>query len=168
MKMARILIALTAVLLIGGIAFFAFSVHSRMTSVEYQFQIDAILSAATVANNGETTEDEDKAVIAEYEGQRTVVAPGNYNALSSYLRKDAAVPLAVRIDESRALKLTVCGEDVLYAMPEDERGDVVLIRLITRGKTFQIRTDGGNLWESLKGCCMKGTYHDDNLQLPQR
>lgn len=166
MKTGRILIALVVLLLVGAIAFFAFSVHSRMTTAEYQFQVDAILSAANVANNGELTAEAGRAVIAEYGGKRAVVAPGNYTALSSYLRKDAAAPLAVRIDEQKALKLTICDRDVLYAAPEGDGGDVVLIRLVTSGKTFQIRTDGGNLWESLKACCLKGTYHDDNLQLP--
>ena len=166
MKGTKVLIVLTAVLLISGIAFFAFTIHSRMVTTEYQFQIDAILSAAIVANNGELTADEDKAVIAEYDGKRAAVSPGNYTALSSYLRKDAAAPLTVSIREAKALKLTVCNEAVLYAMPEDDSGDVVLIRLTTQGKTFRIRTDGGNLWENLTACCMKGTYHDDNMPLP--
>ena len=165
MKLSRILIILVAVLLAAGIAFFVFSIHSRMTTSEYQFQVDAILAAAEVANNGETVTDPEKAVIAEYDGSRAVVAPGNYLALSSYLRKDAAMPLSVHIDRQKALKLTVCNEAVLYVMPEGGSGDVILIRLKTQGKTFGMRADGGNLWQSLLTCCMTGTYHDDNLPL---
>ena len=165
MKWSRILIGLTIVMLVGGIAFFAFAVHSRMTSMEYQFQVDAVLTAAAVANEEQLVTDPQKAVIAEYQGRRVVVAPENYMALSSYLRKDAAMPLNVRIQEENALKLTVCEEAVFLAEPADEKGDVVLIRLTTGGRTFGMRTDGGNQWASLVRCCMEGTYHDKNLPL---
>ncbi|MBQ3706024.1 MAG: hypothetical protein II888_06170 [Clostridia bacterium] len=165
MKWSRILIVFTAVLLIGGIGMMFFAVYSRMTGMEYQFQVEAVLGAATAANGGQLVTDPEKAVIAEYQGRRAVVAPGNYRALSSYLRKDAAMPLTVSIHEERALKLTVCGEAIVLAEPADEKGDVVLIRLTTGGKTFGMRTDGGNQWASLLKCCMEGTYHDQNQPL---
>ena len=166
MKLIRILIVFTVLLLVGGIAFLIFSVNARLTGNEYQFQVDAVLAAATIANGEDPlTTDPDKAVIAEYDGKRAVVVPGNYTALSSWLRKDAASLAFLSVDHEKALKLTICNEAVLYAVPDKGSEDVVLIELNTMGKTFRIRTDGGNQWQSLLTCCMKGTYHDENIPL---
>ena len=165
MKGFRILVIAAVLLLVAGIAFIVFSVHSRLTASEYQFQVDAILYAATVANRGEPVTEPGQAVISEYEGKKTVIVPGNYTALSSYLRKDAAMPPFLSVDQSRALKITVCEEAVFYAVPADESGDVVLVRLESGGKVFQMRTDGGNQWKSLLNCCTRGTYHDENSPL---
>ena len=166
MKIIRVLIILTVLLLVFGIAFLIWSVHSRLTGTEYQFQVDAILSAASVANGEDPfTTDPDKAVIAEYNGQKTVVVPGNYTALSYWLRKDAVNTLFFSMDREKALKLTVCGEAVLRIAPQDESGDVVLVELTTMGRTFRMRTDGGNQWQSILTCCTKGTYHDENIPL---
>ncbi len=160
-----ILLVLTIVLLLFGIGWMIFSVNSRLTGTEYQFQVDAVLAAAKIENGGEPLTDPGKAVVAEYEGRRAVVVPANYAALSSYLRKDAASPLFLSIQPEKSLKLTVCGEAEIYAMPEEGNGDVVLIQMTTQGRTFRIRTDGGNQWSSLLRCCMEGTYHDANIPL---
>lgn len=166
MKLMRIVIIFVILLLVFGIAFLVWTVHSRLQGTEYQFQVDAILTAASVANGEDPlTTDPDKAVIAEYEGQRAVVVPGNYQALSSYLRKDAASMLFSSVNKEKALKLTICNEAVLWLAPQDDSGDVVLIELSTMGQHFRIRTDGGNQWINLLGCCLKGTYHDDNIPL---
>lgn len=165
MKGFKILIIFTAILLVFGIAFLVYSVHARLTASEYQFQVDAVLSAAAVANRGDSLTESDRAVIADYGGQRTVIVPGNYTALSFYLRKDAAMPPFLHIDREKALKITVCDEAVFYVIPEDTGGDIVLIRLETGGKVFQMRTDGGNQWASLLAVCTKGTYHDENIPL---
>ena len=105
MKVFRFLVIFTAILLVFGIAFLIYSVHAQLTASEYQFQVDAVLSAAAVANQGESLTEPDKAVISEYEGQRTVIVPGNYTALSFYLRKDAAMPLFLNVDREKALKM---------------------------------------------------------------
>ena len=166
MKLIRVMVVFVIVLLVAGIAFLIFSVHSRLNGTEYQFQVDAVLSAASIANGEDPlTADPDKAVIAEYQGKRAVVVPGNYTALSSWLRKDAASLPFLSIDKEKALKLTVCNEAVFYAVPDNGSEDVVLIELTTMGRTFRIRTDGGNQWQSLLTCCMKGSYHDDNIPL---
>jgi hypothetical protein len=166
MKLVRVLIVLTVVLLVCGIAFLVFSIHSRLTCTEYQFQVDAILSAASIASGEDPlTSDPDRAVIAEYGGKRAVVVPGNFKALSSYLRKDAASLPFLSVDREKALKLTVCSEAVIYAVPDSVSEDVVLVELTTMGRTFRIRTDGGNQWQSLLTCCMKGSYHDENIPL---
>ena len=165
MKGFRVFVAITLLLLIAGIGFLVFFIHARMTATEYLFQVDAVLSAASVVNQDQPLTDSDKAVISEYEGQRYVIVPGNYLALSSYLRKDASMPLFLNIDREKALKITVCDDAVFYAVPADESGDKVLIRLETNGNVFQMHTDGGNQWASLLECCTGGTYHDDNIPL---
>ena len=153
------------VLLIAGVLFMGYLLRARSQANEYLFQVDAVLSACEVANGGELLADPDRAVIAEYEGKKAVVAPGNYLALSYYLRKDAVMPFLLRIDRGKALKLTFCDEAVLYAVPADDSGDRVLLCLETGGRTMNIHIRGGNLWRNLLACCMTGTYHDDNLPL---
>lgn len=166
MKIARILIFFTVVLLVSGIAFLIFSIHSRLKGTEYQFQVDAVLTAASIANEeNPLTTDPALSVTAEYDGRKTVVVPGNYTALSSYLRKDAANMLFFPMDRDNALKLTVCDIATFLIAPQDATGDVVLVELVTKDQTFRMRTDGGNQWKALLDCCMKGTYHDENIPL---
>ena len=167
MNRYRILFVFFCLFLVAGIAFLAFCIHSRNTLNEYLFQTEAILASAQVANGGETTADPEKAILSDYEGKRYVIAPENYRALLSYLRKGAGAALHVPIDPENTLKLTVCGEAIFEIAPEKGNVDVVLIRLTSRGKTFQIRTTGGNQWTSLLACCTKGTYRGENLLLEQ-
>ena len=87
------------------------------------------------------------------------------DALVLILAKDAAATLFQRMDRDKALKLTVCGEAKLYIVPKDGSDDLVMIQLETGGNTFRVRADGGNLWKNLLDCCLRGTYHDDNLPL---
>ena len=166
MKIARILIIFTVVLLLFGIAFLIFSIHSRLQGTEYQFQVDAVLTAASIANGEDPlTIDPALSVTAEYEGRKTVVVPGNYTALSSYLRKDAASMLFFSMDREKALKLTVCDIATLFIAPQNGSEDIVLVEFKTKDQTFHMRTDGGNQWKNILACCMKGTYHDDNIPL---
>ena len=166
MRIARILIVFVALLLVFGIAFFVFSVHSRLANSEYQFQVDAVLTAASIANGPDPlTTDPAVSVIAEYDGQRAVVVPANYLALSSYLRKDSAGLLFSSPNREKAMKITVCDVATFYLAPEGDSGDVVLIELITKDRSFRVRTDGGNQWQCLLDCCLKGTYHDQNIPL---
>ncbi len=166
MKIARILVIFTIALLVFGIAFLIFSIHSRLKGTEYQFQVDAVLTAASIANEEDPlTVDPSLSVTAEYEGRKAVVVPGNYMALSSYLRKDAASMLFFSMDREKALKLTVCDIATIYIAPQNESGDVVLIELVTKNQVYHMRADGGNQWDNLLACCMKGTYHDDNISL---
>ena len=165
MKVFKILVILTVLLLVAGIALLVFSIHTRLTTSEYQFQVDAVLAAASVANQGEPLTDPDKAVISEYNGKQTVIVPGNYTALSYYLRKDAYTRPFLNVDKQNALKITVCDESVFYLVPEQDSGDVVLIRLEAGNRVFQMRTDGGNQWSSLLAVCTRGTYHDENIPL---
>jgi len=166
MKIAKFLIILTVLLLVFGVAFLIFSIHSRLQGTEYQFQVDAVLTAASIANEEDPlTTEPDKCVTAEYEGQKAVVVPGNYLALSAWLRKDAASMVFFSMDREKALKLTVCDIAEFRIAPQAESEDVVLVEMVTKDQTFHIRTDGGNQWKSILDCCMKGTYHDENILL---
>ena len=127
---------------------------------------DAVLTAASIANGEDPlTTDPALSVTAEYEGRKTVVVPGNYTALSSYLRKDAASMLFLSMDREKALKLTVCDIATFYLAPQGGSDDVVLVELVTKDQTFYIRTDGGNQWKNILTCCMEGTYHDKNIPM---
>ena len=163
----KTLLFLVILLLILGTAGMIYLIRARMQGTEYQFQVDAVLAAARAANGGEALPDPDRAVIASWEGRRTVIAPGNYQALSSYLRRDAAMPLLARVDPEGALKIVCCSEAELLARPTDGTGDRVLVRLTTQGRTFTMHIKGGNLWQNLLACCTEGTYHDQNLSLDQ-
>lgn len=156
---------LVILLLAGGIVFFGYLVYARNQGNEYQFQIDAMLMAASVANQEEPVTDPEKAVIADYAGARWVVHPENYRMLSFYLRKDCAMPPWGRVDPKNALEIVFCGDGKLLAAPVTAAGDQVLIRLETGGKTFVMHTRGGNVWEDLVRCCTKGTYRADNIPL---
>ena len=158
----KLLVLFVILMLLSGIAGGIYLVYARMQGNEYLFQVDAVLSAALIANGNEPVTDPDRAVIAAYNGQRAVIVPGNYTALSSYLRKDAVHSL-IRPDGSKALTLTVCGQAVFTAAPADEKGDQVLVQLETQGKTLVMHLRGGNLWPNLLACCLEGTYHDRNL-----
>ena len=159
------MIGLAVLLVVAGCFGIYYAVRARMQASEYQFQVDAVLAAATVANGGELTGDPDKAVIARYQDRSAAVAPGNYRALSYYLRMDAMMPPWGRVNEDQCLTVTVCGEAVFSVMPLNESGDSVLIRLTTQGQTFLMRARGGNLWQNLLECALNGTYHDQNLIL---
>lgn len=163
----KALVWMTVLLLALGAAGMIYLIRARMQGTEYQFQVDAVLAAAQAANGGEALTDPDRAVIASWEGMRAVISPGNYQALSSYLRRDAAMPLLARLDPEGALKIVCCNEAELLARPTDETGDRVLVRLTTQGRTFTMHIKGGNLWVNLLACCTEGTYHHRNLPLDQ-
>ncbi len=166
MKIIRILVIFTVVLLVFGIAFLVLTIHTRLNGTEYQFQVDAILTAASIANEEDPlTTDPALSVTAEYEGRKAVVVPGNYLALSSYLRKDAVSMLFFSMDREKALKLTVCDLATIFIAPDNGSEDVVLVELVTKDQTFRMRTDGGNQWKSILTCCTEGTYHDKNIPL---
>ena len=161
----KAIIALIVVLFVGGILGMVYLLNARMSSIEYAFQVDAVLNAAAMANEEEIHTDADKAVISEYEGKRTVIIPDNYAALSSYLRKDAMRPLYARVDHQKALHLTVCTFAELFIQPANASGDRVTIEMTAGDQRFIMSARGGNLWPSLQSCCMKGTYRGENIIL---
>ena len=162
---SKALVIFAILLLVGGIAFFGYLVHARIQGNEYQFQIDAMLAAAAVANQEQPLTEPDRAVIAAYEGKSFAVHPENYKMLSFYLRKDCAMPPWGNVNPENALEIVFCEEGRILAAPMNETGDQVLIQLETRGKKFTMHIRGGNVWSDLVRCCIQGTYKADNIPL---
>ena len=82
MKLYRFLIAAVAILLVGGIVFFAWCVHARMVKMEYEFEVDAVLAACSVANGGEPVTDPALAVISSFDGRLNIENPKMIAAIS--------------------------------------------------------------------------------------
>ncbi len=161
----KLIFVLVAVLLLGSVFGFIFILRARTQATEYRFQIDALLQAALIANEEQPLTDADKAVVAEYGGQRTVVVPGNYAALAYYLERDAVSPPWGRPDPDRSLHIRICDLAELYVSPADKTGEKVLIWLKEPERSIVVHVRGGNQWQSLLDCCMTGTYHDANIPL---
>jgi len=161
----KILIGLVILFILSGIGLMIYAINARMQGTEYQFQVEAVLSAAAMANADEVHMTGSRTVIAEYQGERVLINPANYKALSSYLRKDAAMPLFSRVDKSKALHLTILDIAEAYVMPQDEQGDRICISFTSSGRSFTMSARGGNLWSSLLSCSMKGTWAGDNYPL---
>ena len=162
---SKFLIALAVVLLLGSILFFVYLLNARMQATEYRFQIDSLLAAAELANEGQTQTDPGKAVIAEYDGRRMLVVPGNYTALAYYLERDAVSPLFGRPDPKSSLHITILDLAELYVTPTGKAGDQVLISLKGQDRNIVVHVRGGHEWAQLLECCMEGTYHDSNIPL---
>ena len=75
--LGKLFVVLALLLLVLSMFFFGYMVHARLKGNEYQFQIDAMLYAAAIANQGELTAEPDRAVIAVYQGKTTVIHPDN-------------------------------------------------------------------------------------------
>ena len=73
----------TLVIYIGGMIYV---VRAKYSMNDYVVHLGAAFNAATIVNATETYTDEERAVIAEYEGRRAVIIPENYKPLQSYLR----------------------------------------------------------------------------------
>ena len=113
MKIMKVFIIITVLVLVFGVGFLIFSINARLQGTEYQFQVDAVLTAASIANEEDPlTVDPALSVTAEYEGRKVVVVPGNYTALSSYLRKDAASMLFSALDRRRLRRTGHEGPDL--------------------------------------------------------
>ena len=200
----KLLVGLVILLLAGIIGSFVYLIKARMQLVEFRFQIETIMTAASmavdewdlpktesgeaseagdvaggaaidgaevgdVAGDAEATEfvlpDLSKAIVAEYQGTRTFIVPGNYRALLYYLELDPAMTLFRRPKRSEAIRIDICGIATVYAAPLNASGERVLVELQVDGKTFVMQVHGYEHWEKLLACCTKGTYHDENVPL---
>ena len=201
----KLLVGFVILLLAGIIGSFVYLIKARMQLVEFRFQIETIMTAASmavdewdlpktesgeaseagdvaggaaidgaevgdVAGDAEATEfvlpDLSKAIVAEYQGTRTFIVPGNYRALLYYLELDPAMTLFRRPKRSEAIRIDICGIATVYAAPLNASGERVLVELQVDGKTFVMQVHGYEHWEKLLACCTKGTYHDENVPLP--
>lgn len=149
------------VVLIGGMAYV---VKAKYAINDYNKQMTFAFNAAMMVNAEETFTDDARAVIAEYGGQRVVIAPENYKALQTCLQRQAAMPPFGSVQEEGALKITFCGDSVLLARPDADK-DGFLVEWKTGEDRFVMQTRGGNHWERLVSLCMKGRSSVPNIIL---
>ena len=160
---AKLIIGLAILFLVGGIAFFGWTVRARQNLNEYRFQVEAMISATLVACGGEAVTDPSRSVVSEYEGRGYAVHPGNFKMLSFYLQENVSPAPFTGTSGTDPLRLTFCGESRILAERRD--ADRVLIQLETGDRTFRVQVRGGGLWEKLRKCCQEGTYQAENLSL---
>lgn len=164
MLWAKILIVLAVLTLIAVIAGMSYVVKAKYTMNDYVVELGAAFNAATYVNATQTHMEEDKAVIAEYGGQRVLVNPENYKALQSYLRRDYAMPMLSRVNRDEALHVTICGESHLYIVG-DEDGQGATLVLESSGESYTMHVTGGDLWQKILDVCMKGFGKNENSPL---
>lgn len=160
-KLVLWLVILAFVGVIGGMIYV---VSAKYTMNDYDVQVAAVFNAAMLVNATETYTDPEHAVIAEYEGKSTVIAPENYRIVANYLSVNAAPPLFASVDRERALSIRVCGETDFYVVP-DRNGDGATLCMEGKTQTFVMHVRGSELWEKLKGVCLEGTAKHPNLSL---
>ena len=95
----------TLIFVIGGMTYV---VKAKYSMNDYAVQLGAAFNAANIVNATETHTDAQQAVIASHNGQQSVIVPENYKALSSYLRRDHAMPLIGRVQKETALHISIC------------------------------------------------------------
>lgn len=159
---AVVVIALaTLIAMIGGMSYL---VKAKYSMNDYVIELGASFNAATIINATETHMEPDKAVIAEYEGQRVLINPENYKPLQSYLRRDYAMPLFAHVNRDKALHITICGQSHLY-ITGDRDGQGATLLLESSGERFTMHVTGGDLWQKIIDVCMKGFNKNENIPL---
>lgn len=168
MKLRRILFyamiaaAFTALFLfIGGMVYV---VKAKYALNDYTLQVGLGFNAAMMVNAEETHTDADKAVIAEYEGRRVVIAPENYKAVQTCLLRQAAMPLFGRVRHEGALRISLCGEAEVYIQP-DEDGEGFTAEWTSSGKRFVMHAAGGGHWQRMLTLCLEGSTQMANIEL---
>lgn len=151
----------TLIYVIGGMIYIV-SAKYRMN--DYTVQLGAAFNAATYVNATETFTDEDRAVIAEYDGRRSVIVPENYKALQSYLRRDHAMPFLAFVNKDKALHVSICGQSHLYIVG-DKDGQGAMIRFESAGEKFTMHVTGGDLWQKILDVSLEGSYKAENIPL---
>lgn len=154
---------LTLVALIGSMIYF---VSAKYQMNEYAVQIGNVFNAATIVNATETYTDEERAVIATYNGESSVIVPENYKALMSYLRRDHARPLFGSVKKENALHISICGQSHLY-IAGDKDGQGATILLENMGDSFVMHVAGGDLWDKIVDMSLKGTARNPNIPLAE-
>ena len=160
-KLFVLLSIATLLFVIGGMVYV---VRAKYSMNEYAVQVGAAFNAAIIVNATETHTQPEQAVIASYDGQRSVIVPENYKALQSYLRRDHAMPLLGRVDREKALHISICVQSHLYIVG-DADGQGALIRFESAGEKFLMHVRGGDLWDKIVKVCLDGTNKHPNLPL---
>lgn len=139
-------------------------VNAKYQMNEYTVQLGLSFNAATYVNATETFTDAENAVIAEYEGRRSVIVPENYKGLQSYLRRDHAMPFLAFVNKDEALHISICDTSHLYIIG-DKDGQGAMIRFETNGKNYTMHVTGGDLWQKILDVSLKGSYKAENILL---
>lgn len=164
MRVFKVIIALALAALVVGICALFIVVKSKYAVNDFNVDLNMAFNAAMMLNGETTNTDEDKAVICEYDGRRTVLEPDNYKAVSYYLCLKSRMALFNRVDMENALALRFCGSTVLYASPDKDE-DGVYLHWVTPKKTYNMHALGSELWEKLTQTCMEGTNRTPNVPL---
>ncbi|MBE5779128.1 MAG: hypothetical protein E7331_07340 [Clostridiales bacterium] len=139
-------------------------VNAKYRMNDYTVELGLAFNAATYVNATETFTDEENAVIAEFNGKRSVIVPENYKSLQSYLRRDHAMPFLAFVNKDKALHISICGKSHLYIVG-DKDGQGALIRFESSGEKFTMHVTGGDLWQKILDVSLKGSYHGENIGL---
>ena len=160
-KIATAIAVLTLIFVIGG---FGYVIKAKYTMNEYVLQLGAAFNAATLVNAEETHTSGEKAVIASYEGRRSVIVPDNYKALQSYLRRDYAMPFFALVDKENALHITICGQSHIYIV-SDRDGQGATLLFESAGESCKMHVNSPDLWEKIVEICMEGRSKYPNIPL---
>ena len=161
----KLILACTLLALMAGAAGMIYVVRAKFVTNDYNTQLSLAFNAAMMVNAHETYTDAANAVIAETENGRFVVDPENYRTLSFYLKVQAAMPLFERVDEDAPLKISICGESIIYAEPSSD-GNGATLHFESGGKKFVMHVSDPELWEELIHTCERGTGRAENIPLP--
>lgn len=163
---AKLMIFLGIGTLLFCIVGMTYVIRAKYQMNEYTLQLGAAFNAATIVNATETFTDAENAVIAAYEGQKSVIVPENYKSLLSYLRRDHAMPFLSYINKEKALHISICDGSHLYILG-DKDGQGALVYFETAGETYRMHVTGGDLWQKIQDIAIKGSYKAPNILLGQ-
>ena len=160
----KLILACTLLALLAGTVGMVYVVRAKFATNDYLTQLSLAFNAAMLVNAHETYTDDAQAVIAETENGRFVIEPENYRTLSFYLKVQAAMPLFERVDENAPLKISICGESMIYAEPASG-GNGANLRFESGGKKTTMHVSDSYLWEELIRTCERGTSRAENILL---
>lgn len=158
------LIAVGIMFLAIGIVGMGWMLHASQTASRFASQVETGFMAAAMVNAKEIHMDADRAVIAEYEGKRVVIHPGNYDALRLLLTQEMAALLFGEMDKKDALRISLCGTSDMYIAPVAGR-DAIYVEWTVQGKHCYVRIKGNSIWERMKLFAVEGTGANLNIPL---
>lgn len=158
----KLIIFLAIATLVAYIGSMVYLVTAKYKMNDYTLELGATFNAATMVNASTTHTDAASAVIARYKDQSAVVVPENYPALTSYLRREHAMPLFAFVNKDKALHIAVCDESHFYIVG-DKSGDGATVRLESAHGTYTMHITGSDVYEKILDLCLKGSQKYPNL-----
>lgn len=161
---SKAIVSLALVIFVATCLWLGYAVRARYQGNEYVLQLAAAFNAASLLNGEETYTDPDRAAVSTHEGQRYVILPENYKAVSFLLRKDHVMPLFRRVGADAPLTISICGCTGIRVEPDGDDG--ALVCLVTdAGKTFTMHVRGGNIWKQILEYATTGHSENRNIAL---